>query len=284
MKEIWPRKIKWFCFSLFNPWNIFMNVLIVELKEDNDSLTNSPRSHRFFSYLGQVRSSWLLIGGIIGGFIIGTITDGLDCPTHFLGSCERISDLLAQQNSMVVYNHAYWQLVTSIFVTDSALDAIFNAIAVFVLDIFLSSSFNRTRYFAIFFASALVGNLLTLIEGPNYASAGASGGIFGLFAAAFSFSWAEDKKIDKVTLILFGIIFTGSSLPIIFGNVNWVAHVGGAICGFLAGPILYVALRERILNFQSVSNSSKTTRTVVSLLIALMIIGSIVQFLLFAYG
>jgi rhomboid protease GluP len=185
---------------------------------------------------------------------------------------------------MVVYNGAYWQLFTSIFVTNSALDVLLNALAVIILDLFITSYINRTRYFAIFFASAIFGNILTLIQGPYYSSAGASGGIFGLFAASFSFTWAEQKRIDKTTLTVFVVLFLASSLPL-FGNldVNWVAHVGGSLAGFVAGPILYFSLRREIIEYSLESSRSKYSIPV-AIAIALLVIGSILQFLIFIAG
>ena len=79
-----------------------------------------------------------------------------------------------------------------------------------------------------------MGNILTLLQGPNYASAGASGGIFGVFAALVIFSWLKDKKKDQPSLVLFIIIFLGSS---ILPDVNYIAHIGGAVGGFIAGGL-----------------------------------------------
>ncbi|MGI0083496.1 MAG: rhomboid family intramembrane serine protease [Nitrososphaerales archaeon] len=182
---------------------------------------------------------------------------------------------------MVVLEHTYFQLFTSIFVTDSAIDVILNALAVIILDAFIDSAFNHTRYLGIFFFSALLGNALTLLLGPIYSSAGASGGIFGLFAATFAYRWAEDKKIDRGTLILFAAIFVSSS---IIPGVNWMAHVGGSIGGFIAGPLLYFALKKKLMNYESISDSAESTKLITWGLILFMIIGSAVQFYLFVTG
>ncbi len=205
------------------------------------------------------------------------------CPTYPGVSlpCSFASDLLAQFNIYVLILHEYYQLFTSIFVTPSGEDVIFNAIAVLILDAFIDSSFNRTRYFAIFFFSALLGNAMSLLMGPIYLSAGASGGIFGLFAATFAYRWAEEKRIDRSTLFLFVVIFASSS---ILPNVNWMAHVGGSLGGFIAGPLLYYTHKGKLERYESVSDSLFSTRLIVWVLILLMAIGSTVQFFLFATG
>lgn len=219
------------------------------------------------------------------GYIVAVVGDGaMVCPVYqgIKLECLPATFYLAQTNILVVGAQAYFQLFTSIFVTDStlgALDVIFNALAVIILDAFIDSSFNRTRYFGVFFFSALLGNVLTLLMGPQYSSAGASGGIFGLFAATFSYRWAEEKRIDRGTLIFFAAIFVSSS---ILQGVNWIAHAGGSIGGFIAGPLLYIALKKKLANYESVSDSAKSTILITWALILLMIIGSAVQFYLFA--
>lgn len=217
------------------------------------------------------------------GYIIAVAGDGSSVCPSYLGAklqCLPATFYLAQTNFLVVLAHTYFQFFTAIFVTDSYLDVIFNALAVIILDAFIDSSFNHTRYFGIFFVSALLGNALTLLIGPPvYSSAGASGGIFGLFAATFAYRWAEEKKIDRGTLFFFAAIFVSSS---ILQGVDWMAHVGGSIGGFIAGPLLYFALKGRLSNFESVSDSARLTKLIVWGLISFMIIGSAVQFYLFA--
>jgi rhomboid protease GluP len=230
----------------------------------------------------SIRPGWLLAGLIILGFVVGLVGDlFFPCPRSLPAACGSVTatDLLAQNNGIVVYLHQFYQLFTSILVTDSALDAGFNAVAVLILDRLTDDAFNMPRYFLIFFLTAILGNLLTLFKGPQYASAGASGGIFGLIAAVFSFSWAKENRIEITTLVFFLIVFVGSSFFI--PNVNYVAHLGGAIGGFIAGPLLYLNLKPKISNYMEISKSSSMTIKLTIALIASLTIGSVVQFALF---
>ena len=191
-----------------------------------------------------------------------------------------MTNYLAQNNGLVVYFHTYWQLFSSILVTDSILDASFNALAVLILDRFIENSFNKSRYFMVFFFTAILGNILTLLQGPVYLSAGASGGIFGLFAGTFSYTWAAEKKIDGPTLGFFLVLFVGSSF--ILPNINWVAHLGGALGGFVAGPLLYRSVRNNAVRYENVSTSKFSTNIATALFILLLALLSAVQFILFA--
>jgi len=229
-----------------------------------------------------VRPAYLLAAMIILGWVIGVAGDNITvCP---LDTCARASFYLYQVNLLVVNYHQFYELFSSNFVTDSLYDAAFNALAVIILDrISDSSQFNTSRYLAIFFFSAAIGNILTLFEGPNYVSAGASGGIFGLYAAIFSFSWAEERKIDNATLGIFLIIFITS---ILIGeangvSVNYVAHLGGAIGGFISGPLLYMILAPKIQSYSQSTESSKTTKLIVSGILIALTIGTIWQFYVF---
>lgn len=224
-----------------------------------------------------VKPAYFLVGLIMLGWILGIIGDQVNvCP---FGECATATYYLAQYNLLVVNYHQYYQLFSSIFVTDSIEDAAFNSVAVLILDrISDSSQFNTTRYFGVFFFSAVLGNLLSLVAGPNLLSAGASGGIFGLYAAIFSFSWAEEKRIDKGTLGIFLIIFIVSS---VLPDVNYYAHIGGAIGGFIAGPFLYGMLAPKIQSFSQSSDSSNATKAVMAGLLIALTIATILQFYFF---
>ncbi len=229
----------------------------------------------------NVRPAWILAGAILVGWIIGVIGDTITvCPHSILSSCHPASDyvatnFLAQNNLLLVYDHQYYQLFSSILITDSPLDAAFNAIAVLVLDFITEDNLNKSRYFIVFVSSALIGNLLTLLNGPYYSSAGASGGIFGIYAALIIFSFLKDKKIDIPPFILFIVIFVGSS---VLPNVNYTAHIGGAIGGSIVGALIYQSVRPTITEYSMAHDSKRSTVLVTLLSILLIIIASSVQF------
>ncbi|MGI0091759.1 MAG: rhomboid family intramembrane serine protease [Nitrososphaerales archaeon] len=229
----------------------------------------------------------MLAALIFIGWLIAVIGDSVSiCPSSIPSGCNTAAYYLAQNNAVVVILHQYYQIFTSILVTGSqldegALDAGFNAIAVLILDRLTEDVLDKPKYFLVFFLTAILGNLLTLLEGPDYVSAGASGGIFGIFAAIISFSWAREKRVDAPTLTLFLVIFFGSS---ILPHVNWVAHVGGALGGFIMGNVLYQMAKPRISDYSASNDSSFAAKLGTAGLISLLTITSIIQFVLFARG
>ena len=227
----------------------------------------------------NIRPAWLLALVILSGWVIGLFGEAINvCPPSIQDSCTYATNYLVQYNGLVVIQHQYYQLFTSTLVTSSLFDAGFNAIAVLILDRVTEDSLNKTRYFLVFFLTAILGNILTLLQGPNYASAGASGGIFGIFAALIMFSWLKDKTVDQPSLVLFIVIFIGSS---ILPDVNYVAHIGGAIGGFIAGALLYEAVKPTVTEYSFAYDSNPKTVVAVAVLIFLLVAASIAQFAFF---
>lgn len=145
------------------------------------------------------------------------------------------------QYNLAVYSGAVWQLFTSIFVVVpfssegplGVVDVLFNTVAIIWLDGLLSHAFQKWDYYAVFLFSALAGNLASLLNGPEAASFGASGGIFGLLAGAVAKDFTVEGRIDFNLLAWFLAIFIFSSFALSY--VDWQAHLGGAVLGLAAG-------------------------------------------------
>ncbi len=171
-----------------------------------------------------------LIYVVLGGLVLGTAfafveIDGF--PFYLF---------LLQSNGAVLAGWV-WQLVTSIIVAPpnylGVADVAFNAIALAWLDSLFAYTYSKRQYYAVFLATGVAGNIFSLANGPNYASFGASGGIFGLLAGVLSFDLATNRKLNPSLLLWFAGIFVVSSF--LFTYVDWIAHAGGALLGLLLG-------------------------------------------------
>jgi rhomboid protease GluP len=148
------------------------------------------------------------------------------------------------QYNLAVYSGAAWQLLTSVFVVIpfsaegplGVVDVLFNAMALVWLDGLLSHSFREWDYYAVFFLSAIAGNLASLLNGPDAASFGASGGIFGLLAGAVAREFATERRVNYSLLAWFLAVFIFSSFALSY--VDWQAHLGGAAAGLAMGYLL----------------------------------------------
>jgi rhomboid protease GluP len=164
---------------------------------------------------------------IVAGLVFGLV-GGIPLAYYFV------------QSNWLVYAGAYWQLLTSLFVVYPSLlgvaDVLFNAIAVVWLDGLLSHAFHEAEYYAVFVLSGLVGNIVSLLNGPNVVSFGASGGIFGLLAGAVAQDFTVERRVDYNLLGWFLAVFLFSSFALSY--VDWLAHLGGAASGLVAGYLV----------------------------------------------
>lgn len=162
----------------------------------------------------------MLIGGDAG-----------DCSSS---TCQ----LLAQENDLVLAG-AYWQLFTSMFVHFGFTHLIFNMFALYYFGRLNESAFTAPKFLTIYFASGLLGSVMTLVLLPAATvSGGASGAIFGLVGSYVAV--ARKAQHMGFALIYAVILFLQSSL---LPGVNIFAHLFGLIGGLVLG-LVFSAGRE----------------------------------------
>jgi len=107
----------------------------------------------------------------------------------------------------------------------------------------LERGLGRVNMAAVFFFSIIFGGLLSLVMTPGRPSLGASGGDFGLLAAAVVFGWKHGDLIPQNAQKYFGwavAAYLGFSLVKGFFSTsvdNW-GHVGGLLAGATLGTVL----------------------------------------------
>lgn len=109
----------------------------------------------------------------------------------------------------------------------------FNMMALHQLGTPLEYVFGKVKFLAIFFVSLLAGSISSALFLQGY-SIGASGAVFGLFGAFIAVGnriGVEVKSIYVIVAINFGLGFT-------IGGVDWRAHLGGLIGGFVVTKLV----------------------------------------------
>ena len=145
-------------------------------------------------------------------------------------------DVLAQygQFNAFVFEGAYWQLFTSMFVHVNIMHLVGNMLFLLIFGLRAEELLKVEEYLGIYFAGGLVGNLLTLLFGPNMVSAGASGAIFAIYGAVTVYIRRfVGQSIISALMYAFFLLFLSSG----FG-VNVLAHLGGLIVGLFLGYLL----------------------------------------------
>jgi len=140
---------------------------------------------------------------------------------------------LGQDNAFVM-NGGYWQLFTSMFVHVNLLHLFGNMVFLLIFGIRGEDLFSTAEFFAIYFASGLLGNLLTLLMAPFIVSAGASGAIFGIFGACVIYirKTFGESIIGALIFSFFLLVLSMSA------GVNIIAHFGGLVAGLIIGYAL----------------------------------------------
>ncbi|AWR98286.1 rhomboid family intramembrane serine protease [Acidianus sulfidivorans JP7] len=157
---------------------------------------------------------------VLLGYIVGLITSTF---------CFQCFIYLIQVNYLV-FRGDYLSLVTSILVTNSYVDFFFNFISLLVIYYLFGSKAGKLEY-VVFFLSGILGNIFSLYFFPPLtASAGASGGIFGILAFYLSIDMLEQRKFDVYGFAILLMVFVFSD---ILPNVDYLAHIGGILGGVI---------------------------------------------------
>jgi membrane associated rhomboid family serine protease len=125
----------------------------------------------------------------------------------------------------------FQRLITSAFLHVNLLHITFNMIALLVVGPFVEQVLGRWRYLSVYLLAALGGSVAVYLFGDHFQPvAGASGAIYGLFAAALVL--AQRIKLDMRALLVtialnFLITFT---IP----GISVEGHIGGFVVGGLA--------------------------------------------------
>jgi rhomboid protease GluP len=131
-----------------------------------------------------------------------------------------------------------WRLVSAAFLHGGWLHMLLNALALVAVGRVVEAIYGRTRMLWLFLLSAIVGAAASWVSG-TLVSVGASGGVFGLMAAAVVFGWRHPDALPEAP----SRFFRWKLLPWVFGNlalgfippldqvIDNAAHMGGLVAG-----------------------------------------------------
>ncbi len=133
-----------------------------------------------------------------------------------------------------------WRFLTTAFLHSGLFHIAFNMLALFWVGSALEPLLGRWRFASIYLLSAIGGSFAVLawvLVQPmtfNIATVGASGAVFGLFAAVFVLQ--KEAGLDtRSVLALLGI---NLAYGFIVSGISWQAHLGGLLAGLCVTWIL----------------------------------------------
>ncbi len=176
----------------------------------------------------KYKPTYILIALNVVIYIYGAIIGG-----DALTTGNNVVYVWGQVNAFV-FEGAYWQLITSMFIHASVFHLVGNMLFLLIFGLRGEEMFSLPEYLAIFLLGGLAGNLLSLLFGPYFISVGASGAIFALFGACVIY----DRRSVRQS-ILGGLVFAFFLFFINTGeSTNILAHLGGLVFGLILGYLI----------------------------------------------
>lgn len=142
----------------------------------------------------------------------------------------------------LVYYHQWWRILTSAFLHGGIIHLGMNMAALYFIGAPLEKWEGPWRLAALYFFSVITASLLSLFLLPTASSVGASGGIFGLLGVILALLLRHRRVLPRdFRAGLYRWLGTVLPLNILISfapSINWAAHLGGLVGGFLMGLIL----------------------------------------------
>ena len=199
------------------------------------------------AYGGRATSTpivtYVLIGLNIAMFLLTTAT-GTGFATG--GTPSKLFRDLAMVPVYVGFDGDYYRLLSAMFLHYGILHIALNMLCLYQLGPYLESAFGRVRFTALYLLSGVGGSALSYALGPVFVqAAGASGAVFGLFAAFFVLQRKRGGDVSQIGATI------AINLVISFGYasfIDWRGHVGGLVTGaLLTGALVYAPAVRRTL-------------------------------------
>lgn len=192
------------------------------------------------------------VSSLLGGRAItdALVTKGLviACVTIYLVQMALPS--LGAQFAFVpaVASSQPWRFMTTAFLHASLMHLAFNMWALWVLGSALEPILGRWRFAALCALSALGGStMIYWLASPTApaswltSTVGASGAVFGLFAALFIIQ----RRFGRDTRAIVGLLVLNLAISFIGANISWQGHLGGLVTGAIVATLYAWAPRNK---------------------------------------
>jgi membrane associated rhomboid family serine protease len=180
---------------------------------------------------------FLLTAGTGAGFS-GTLSELFQklalTPSHHViagpGGVPELADGVAQGQ--------YYRLLTSMFLHFGVVHLALNMWVLWLVGPALERALGRLRFAALYLLSGLGGSALSYALGPqSEIAAGASGAVFGLFAAFWVVQRHRGGDVSSIGVTILLNLGFSFAVP----NIDWRGHVGGLVTGALVTAALVYA-------------------------------------------
>ena len=162
-----------------------------------------------------------------------------------LGSTEDLSDMLlfgASYTPLILGKAQYWRLVSSIFLHFGIMHLSNNMVGLYVIGDQVERAIGSFKFIIIYIIAGVGANIISMflrLKEEPVVSAGASGAIFGLAGSMLAIALKNRNKnsdisIARIVLMIGLMIYYGLTSS----GVDNIAHISGAVIGFLCASVL----------------------------------------------
>ena len=219
----------------------------VECVKEGAATVRTPKA----AYGGTARANPEVTYGLIGvNVLFFLLTQGFRLGAFGGGTTPELFQKLALSPCQAVFpggqcfagdgvaGGSYYRLLSSMFLHFGLVHLLLNMYCLFLVGPHLERALGRLRFAALYLLSGLAGSALSYALGPsNELAAGASGAVFGLFAAFYVLERKRGYDVTQITTtIALNLVFS-FAVP----GIDWRGHVGGLVGGALVTAALVYA-------------------------------------------
>lgn len=205
---------------------------------EGNATVRQPKS----PYGGRVAARTGLVTVVLAVLnVVAFLVTAVTSPAGFTGNtASRLFNELDLVPLRVAVDGEYWRLIGAAFLHIGPLHLVVNMLALAVVGPALERVFGAWRYLSLYLVAALAGSVAVyLFDAPGGAVAGASGAIYGLFAATLIV--LRNLGLDaRFMLLAIAVNFAVSFAP----GISLLGHLGGFVGGGLTALALVYAPKK----------------------------------------
>ncbi len=189
--------------------------------------------------VSQISATEALLVAMLVGFILEVVQGGPGSLLNGPGP-RTLIDLGALQPYLIA-NGQDWRLLTAIFLHQGLIHIAFNAYALWLFGRFVDDAYGSVRLVILFLLTGFLASATSYAFGPTaVVGVGASGAVFGIFGAFIAYHYRRRDLAASAASLRWAMtmILLNAFLAFSFRAIDWRAHVGGLVAGFLAGYAL----------------------------------------------
>lgn len=146
--------------------------------------------------------------------------------------------LLGAKYGPLISNGQVWRLITCAFLHGGILHLACNMYSLYVVGPQVESIYGKVKFIIIYFLSAIGSSLFSFYFSPKTLSIGASGAIFGIFAALLVFVVKNRNRLNKGALNnLIAVLALNLFIGLSSSTIDNFGHLGGLAIGIIVSII-----------------------------------------------